>query len=779
MNRYSTLHFFDKAGREIPTVWVDDNGLYHATVYIPEVSTNLFETEAIYVVQEGHTGTNVDYFSPFVSAINVTKTSANSAIEASFLDGSVFSLFSVSDMTAINPEVRLETSIRRQHTFLQTAVLGKHIRVGDDDIEDGTFQDGVPVVDPTKLKREAFRFDICLHSTQPGTFEDRLILRDLNLDGEVIVEIYVYGEVIGEDERLQAKLADFGEFLAKQDESLFRHSDINEDLVDAVLLNNKRKEFLLEMHNIKPYLSSYRGILNVLQLFDYPDLTLKEYWLNKTTGKLIPETVRLDETQENNTNLNVDPNLRKTTLFGLYYPMNRVVEDKWNEDGTPVTEETFLFSHEEVLLKLFGLRRWIERRDIGGWSTILDVIGEKTFFNLYRIVFFEDRWARLDVPAPERDLRFTINGQENDDVRDERHLQPIVVFLEDKNFPTDMFDEDVNRTPTAHLTLRNITAKRTYGDVDMSYGALVYPAFPVKLTYNNISWYEYYGIEYSVKNQTTGEVTTVNDLVTNDNYRIFESARYIDLHEIEAYDVNMKLYKYNGQSSLTKTNAIQVYARKPQLLMFTKAHSPQTRRLTFGDMSNHMIGYLTFPYSWITSSTFENVDYERMLLLPGSDIQKQYFDLIPDTTTGTPQMVVNDDDLLTYRNIDENLDGLLIEDVPNTYYELDNVNFNPSALGDYHVSMEQIRVRPMTSVYFSVFRFFGFFLSRIAEAMVGQQTATWTLTDENNTTVRHRTSSLYFHHLFFHKGRYNVTLEVEDVHGNKSTLHRKNAVVVC
>lgn len=767
MNRYKTLHFFDKTGREIPTVWIDDNGLYHATVYMPEVSTNLFETETIYVVQEGYTGTRVDYFSPFVSA--------DSAIEASFLDGSVFSLFSVSDLTVANPELRLETSIRRQHTFPQTAVSGKHIRAGDEDIEDGAFQNGVPLVNPAQLKHEAFRFDICLHSTQPGVFEDRLVLRDLNLDGEVIIEIYVYGEVIGEDERLRAKLADFGEFLAKQDESLFRLSDINEDLVDAVLLNAKRKEFLLEMHNIKPYLSSYRGILNVLQLFDYPDLTLKEYWLNKTTGKLIPETVRLDETQENNTNLNVDQNLRKTTLFGLYYPMNRVVEDKWNEDGTPVTEETFLFSHEEVLLKLFGLRRWIERRDIGGWSTILDVIGEKTFFNLYRIVFFEDRWTRLDVPAPVRDLRFTINGQENDEVRDERHLQPIVIFLEDKNFPTDMFDEDVNRTPTAHLTLRNITAKRTYDDVDMSYGALVYPAFPVKLTYNNVSWYEYYGIEYSMKSQKTGAVTTVSDLVVSNDYRIFERARSIDIHEAGIYDVSMKLYKYNGQSSLTKTNAIQVYTRKPQLLMFTKARSPQTRRLTIGDMSNHMIGHLTFPYSWVTSTAFENVDYERMLISPGRDIRSQYFDLIPDTTAG---MVINDDDLLTYRNIDENLDGLLIEDVPNTYYELDNTNFNPSTLGDYHVSMEQIRVRPMTSVYFSVFRFFGFFLSRIAEAMVGQQTATWTLTDENNTTVRHRSSSLYFHHLFFHKGRYNVTLEVEDVHGNKSMLHRKNAVVV-
>jgi hypothetical protein len=746
-----------------------------------EVSTNLFETETIYVVQEGYTGTNVGYFSPFVSAVNVTKTTKASTIEASFLDGSVFSLFSVSDVTATNPEIRLETSIRRQHTFPQTAVLGKHVRVGEDDLEDGAFQDGVPVVDPTQvvdltqLKREAFRFDICLHSTQSGTFEDRLVLRDLNLDREVIIEIYVYGEVIGEDERLQAKLADFGEFLAKQDESLFRTSDINEDLVDSVLLNTKRKEFLLEMHNIKPYLSSYRGILNVLQLFDYPDLTLKEYWLNKTTGKLIPETVRLDETNENNTNLNVDQNLRKTTLFGLYYPMNRVVEDKWNEDGTPVTEETFLFSHEEVLLKLFGLRRWIERRDIGGWSTILDVIGEKTFFNLYHIVFFEDRWTRLDVPAPARDLRFTINGQENDEVRDERHLQPITVFLEDKNFPTDMFDEDVNRDPTAHLILRNITAKRTYDDIDMSYGALVYPMFPVKLTYNNVSWYEYYGIEYSVKNQKTGAVMTVSDLVVGDNYRIFESARYIDLHEVGAYDVSMKLYKYNGQSSLTKTNAVQICARKPQLLMFTKASSPQTRRLTFGDMSNYMIGYLTFQYNWITPSTFENVDYERMLPVDSDKLRDYYFDLIPDTTAG---MVVNDDDLLTFRNIDENLDGLLIEDVPNTYYELDNVNFNPSALGDYQVSMRQIRVRPMTSVYFSVFRFFGFFLSRIAEAMVGQQTAVWTLTDENNTTVRHRTSSLYFHHLFFHKGRYSVTLKVEDVHGNKSTIHRKNAVVV-
>lgn len=770
MNRYSTLHFFDKAGREIPTAWVDDNGLYHATVYMSEVSTNLFETETIYVVQEGYTGTEVDYFSPFVAA--------DSAIEASFLDGSVFSLFSVSAMTAADPEIRLETSIRRQHTFPQTAVLGKHVRIGDDDIEDGAFQDGVPVVNPTQLKREAFRFDICLHSTQSGTFEDRLVLRDLNLNREVIIEIYVYGEVIGEDERLRAKLADFGEFLMKQDESLFRTSDIKEDLVDAVLLNTKRKEFLLEMHNIKPYLSSYRGILNVLQLFDYPDLTLKEYWLNKTTGKLVPETVRLDETQENNTNLNVDTNLRKTTLFGLYYPMNRVVKDKWDTNGNPLTEETFLFSHEEALLKLFGLRRWIEHRDIGGWSTILDVIGEKTFFNLYRIVFFDDRWTVITSSPPDRELRFTINGQENDAVKDERYLSSIVVFLEDSELHYDdlkTFDEDMGRTPMAFLTCQNAMQHRTFNDVDVSYNAITYPTFPIRLTYANISWYEYYGIEFVIRGRQTGTTRSIFKHVLLDDYSIFDAPYEIALPRADIYDIMMKLYMYNRQSSITKNGIVRVEARHPQVLMFTQTSDITTERMTFMDFYRYPISQLNLPYCWISTSTYVNINHERMLPADSGKLQSRYFDRIVDSNVG---YTINDDDLLTFRNIDEKLDGLLIGDVPNTYHEMDNTSFTASQYGTYRVSTEQIRVRPMSSVFFSVYRFFDNYISRISEAMVGQHTAQWTLTDAYGRVVRERQQSLYFHHLFFYKGCYDITLEVEDIHGNKSTLHRKNAVVI-
>ena len=309
----------------------------------------------------------------------------------------------------------------------------------------------------------------------------------------------------------------------------------------------------------------------------------------------------------------------------------------------------------------------------------------------------------------------------------------------------------------------------------MSYDAISYPTFPIRLTYANISWYEYYGIEFVVKGQKTGTTTSVFKHVRQDDYSIFDAPYEIALPNADTYDAMMKLYMYNRQSSITKSDAIQVCTRQPQMLMFTQTSDHKTERMTFADFYHYPISRLNLPYCWISTSTYVNINHERMLPTDTNVLRSKYFDQILDSIVG---YVINDDDLLTFRNIDEHLDGLLFEDVPNTYHEMDNTSFTASQYGTYRVSTEQIRARVMSSVFFSVYRFFDNYISKISEAMVGQQTARWTLTDAYGRVVRERQQSLYFHHLFFYKGHYNITLEVEDIHGNRSTIYRKNAVVI-
>ena len=71
---------------------------------------------------------------------------------------------------------------------------------------------------------------------------------------------------MGEDERLKILLGNFGRKLNAEDAFILRDSDPEEPLSDYQLVNLKRKELLLEGHQIYPYLGSYKGLINAIKL---------------------------------------------------------------------------------------------------------------------------------------------------------------------------------------------------------------------------------------------------------------------------------------------------------------------------------------------------------------------------------------------------------------------------------------------------------------------------------------------------------------------------------
>jgi len=123
----------------------------------------------------------------------------------------------------------------------------------------------------------AIQVNIALNSTREGIHKRVL---EIKAGGNVIARIQVYGEVEGEDERLKVLLANLGETLEESDFLLFKSHDISEQAPDMVLMNQKRKELLLELHNIKPFVGTYKAILNAIDYFGYDKITLKEYWIN-------------------------------------------------------------------------------------------------------------------------------------------------------------------------------------------------------------------------------------------------------------------------------------------------------------------------------------------------------------------------------------------------------------------------------------------------------------------------------------------------------------------
>lgn len=212
-----------------------------------------------------------------------------------------------------------------------------------------------------------------------------------------LAELTLYGEVEGEDERLKVVLQNFGKKIDYENEHVFRDSDVKEELTDFVLLNKKRKELLLEGDNIYPYLGSYRALINIINYFGYYDVRIKEYFLNVDTessnfGKYFHVIVPRNDQQraEVKAAWNMVPSkvYKKTSLFGLFYDIN-TVSGTFDEHGIPEVVDSFDFTPEEVLIKLFGLKELLKKEYLPLNARIYDITGEGIYFKRIRV----DTWA--------------------------------------------------------------------------------------------------------------------------------------------------------------------------------------------------------------------------------------------------------------------------------------------------------------------------------------------------------------------------------------------------
>ena len=242
-------------------------------------------------------------------------------------------------------------------------------------------------------------------------------------NGDIVAEIQFYGEVEGEDDRLKVLLANLGASLEEEDFMLFKSHDISEMHPDYQLLNKKRRELLLELNNIKPFVGTYKAILNAIDFFGYDKITLKEYWINvdkdsKTFGKLhaIPvpnSSVRGEMTRKRLKFKMPSATQKKTSRFSLVYRLNEPngTFDQWDIANV---DEVFDYTPEEVLIKLYGLKNRLQRDFLPLEAKIVDITGEGDYFsqknlNIWKIqnpisYFSEGHRVKFDVYPKNRDL---------------------------------------------------------------------------------------------------------------------------------------------------------------------------------------------------------------------------------------------------------------------------------------------------------------------------------------------------------------------------------------
>lgn len=385
--KYAGLRFFNGNKAEIQLDYDVTNEIYTGSLHLDEVSTGLYETATIFLLEEAYNQ---------YGAATMVKPIANvpgSRFKIEFVkdDMSSTDINILSATMAADGEIYVAKEDNVELTLEANSVITSTV-------------DGIHTVTGIASK-EALQFTIALHSeTDAGHFR-YLKIYDI-ADNHLVANIYVYGETVGEDERLDVLLSNLGASLSTKDQNLFKEHDINEVGTDWKLMNRKRKELLLELSNIKPFIGTYKAIINAIKFFGYNNITIKEYWLmiddrSPMFGKMKAVEVPGSEkgfVSKIANNAKPSSSYKKTSRFGLYYKLNTPTGtfDQWDE---PETKEVFDFTPDEVLIKLYGLKNKLQKEYLPLHARIIDIIGEGDFFSSYNTNFWNNQNPITEIVA--------------------------------------------------------------------------------------------------------------------------------------------------------------------------------------------------------------------------------------------------------------------------------------------------------------------------------------------------------------------------------------------
>jgi hypothetical protein len=224
------------------------------------------------------------------------------------------------------------------------------------------------------------------------------------LSSTKILEIDYYGEGVDEDSRYRNWMENFGISFHVEDAQLLKDYYIKEGLPDWEQINQARKELLVNREQVFPYVGTYKGLVNFINLFGYRDvLEAKEFWRNSNSSSqylntfaLVNITDMLDDGKiDNMVNVSTGGTLMesaqfvKTSFLALCYQFTKAT-DNYDDDGLPEVVETTDFTPAEIFYKLDGLSKKISREIIPINVIIRDIIGEFIFFEKFNIRYWTD-----------------------------------------------------------------------------------------------------------------------------------------------------------------------------------------------------------------------------------------------------------------------------------------------------------------------------------------------------------------------------------------------------
>ena len=431
---YNNLRFFKGLDYDL-NLEQDSNGVWNGVVFLPEVSVGLYETINMFIVEEC-----IFNGDPLINApVGRNQWAYEFGFEWHDPDKS-----HSEDIIMFGVENNGNQPVIKEYKTQSHALLDSTV------VLDSVNSDGIKVIN--SKNNVAIQLNVALNSKDDGHHRRTLMMYELGPDGGkgLVAKIVFYGETVGEDERLKILLRNFGAALEDSDFMLFKSHDISEMSPDFKLLNAKRKELLLELHNIKPFIGTYKAVLNAIDFYGYSKLTLKEYWLNidnknKNFGKLFAVPVanasKRGESIRKRLKFKLPSNtMKKTSKFSLVYTLNEPngTFDQWD---IPNVTETFDYTPEEILIKLYGLKNKLQREYMPLKAKIIDITAEGDYFTQRNLNVWNNQ-NPISYFSEGHDVRFKVLPENRNLFIEDTSL--VLKTLLDQNDSTSNYDTFLN-----------------------------------------------------------------------------------------------------------------------------------------------------------------------------------------------------------------------------------------------------------------------------------------------------------------------------------------------
>lgn len=390
------LEFFDKDGYNLNLNWNEQKQIWEGNIFFPRVSVGLYENTTIYVIEYG--GHDSDYTDDVYTYptgdgdIVFQWDLANTFVDEFFMFDfdENYKLKDTSSLanTPYDGPIAETLIVNRFEKYI-VPLLGSSSDIKQDDLIE---------------IHVAFKAD---SESAETTYKRTLVMSyEKGYTKYEIARITFFAETIEEDERLKIWNENLGYNLKPEDTIIFKQSDMHEYMPDFELLNEKRKELMLEGQNIYPYIGGYKAILNAIKFFGYDNLNIVEYWRNineydSEFGKIYRTYVyslknkKTLSTKRKPISLNTK-DFQKLSNISLVYNINHPEEDKetgkkkYDEYGLPNVIEDFdkdkrddfILTIEEALIKLFAMKKKFNDEFMPGSTKITDIIGEGNYFGI-------------------------------------------------------------------------------------------------------------------------------------------------------------------------------------------------------------------------------------------------------------------------------------------------------------------------------------------------------------------------------------------------------------